>query len=136
MRSIIVWVVLLALITGCSSETQKKAEKVQEEAAVIYIGNPTVDQVLTKYQQTDIFLMNDIVYVNSEEIDWVKALDLTIGEEVMEITSQSKNSETFIEGTASILPIGTKIYKPLEKGDIYIAVVKDKEIRYLGWREG
>ncbi len=138
MRHIIIWAVLLMFITGCSSKTQMKIQHKENEVAIVHtaIGNPTANEVLTKYKQTDIFLMNGIVYVIAEEIDWVKDLDLTINKEVMEITSQSINGEDFIEGTASTLPIGTKIYKPLEKGDIYIAVVNGKEIRYLGWREG
>ncbi len=137
MRYIIIGVALLMFITGCSSEIQKKIPQ-ENEVNIMHtaIGNPTADEVLTKYKQTDIFLMNGIVYVNAEEIDWVKDLELTIGKEVMEISSQSNKGEDFIEGTASTLPIGTKIYKPIEKGDIYIAIINGKEIRYLGWREG
>lgn len=133
-------VILLTLITGCSSETQTKNTVGTKDGDNVHetntIDNPTADEVLTKHKQTDIFLMNGIVYVNAEEIDWVIDLDLTIDEEVMEIIRRSDNGKDFIEGTASILPIGTKIYKPLEKGDIYIAIVDGKEVRYFGLREG
>jgi len=80
--------------------------------------------------------MNDVVYVNAEGINWVKQSDITLGKEVLVITNQSNKGEDFVDGTATTLPLGTKIYEPIEKGDILIAIVDDTEIRYLGWREG
>ncbi len=80
--------------------------------------------------------MDEVVYVNAEKIDWVKRTELTLGEVVLEIVRQSNDGKDFTEGTATKLPVGTKIYKPIEKGDIYVAILDGREVRYLGLREG
>jgi hypothetical protein len=99
-------------------------------------GNPTVEEILQNNKDADIFMLNGVVYTNAEDIEWVNAKKLTLGEEVVEISKQTTDSNKIENGTATKLPVGTKIYEPLEKGDIYIAVVEGKEIRYLGLREG
>lgn len=52
-------------------------------------GNPTPKDFL-KDRKADIFVLDDIVYSNVENIDWVKELEYTIGEEIGEITKQTK----------------------------------------------
>ncbi|NEW07432.1 hypothetical protein GK047_15615 [Paenibacillus sp. SYP-B3998] len=101
-----------------------------------YIGNPTAKDILTNNKDADIFMLNGIIYRNAEDIKWVNERELTLGEEVGEIKKQTKKSGEFENYTATKLPVGTLIYKPVEKGDIYIAIVDNKEILYLGLREG
>lgn len=119
-------------LSACNSGQQLK----MDEEGQLYIGSPTAYEILSKNKKEDIFLMNEVVYVNAEKIDWVKKKKLTLGNVVLEIVRQSSDGEDFTEGTATKLPVGTKIYKPIEKGDIYIAIVEGREIRYLGLREG
>lgn len=100
--------------------------------------NPEVQEILSSNKDADIFLI-DVVYINAEENDvsWVNDLDLSLGNQYYEITKQATKPEEFESGTATKLPVGTKIYKPNEKhGPILIAVVNGKEIRYLGQLEG
>ncbi|WP_407272471.1 hypothetical protein [Radiobacillus sp. PE A8.2] len=100
------------------------------------IGNPTVKEILTKNNDADIFVLNGVVYSNAEDIEWVNEMELTLGKDIGEIKKQTQESDEFENFTASKLPVGTKIYEPVEKGDIYIVQVNDKERRYLGLREG
>ncbi|MET3695798.1 hypothetical protein SAMN05877753_102671 [Bacillus oleivorans] len=100
------------------------------------IGNPTVDEILEDNRNADLFLFNQIVYTNAEDLEWVKAKELTIGEEVLVISKQTNDRNKFDDGAATKLPVGTKIYKPVESGNILVAIVDRKEIRYLGLREG
>ncbi|NOU77020.1 hypothetical protein GC098_37635 [Paenibacillus sp. LMG 31458] len=52
-----------------------------------YIGNPTAKDILTNNKDSDIFMLNGIIYSNSEDIEWVNERELTLGEEVGEIKS-------------------------------------------------
>ncbi|MBW8350025.1 hypothetical protein K0H71_11260 [Bacillus sp. IITD106] len=101
-----------------------------------HIGNPTAKQILLENKDADIFVLDGIVYTNGEDIEWVNEVKLTLGEEVGEIKKRTNNGGKFENYTASKLEVGTKIYKPVEKGDIYLVIVDNKEIRYLGLREG
>ncbi|PRO64490.1 hypothetical protein [Alkalicoccus urumqiensis] len=100
-------------------------------------GNPTAEEILSNYPDADIFKARGIIYSNAQDLDWVMEQDLTLGEEITEITKQSTDSDNFGNGTATELPVGTKVYDHNEgKGAIYIAVVDGQEIRYLGEIEG
>ncbi|WP_067728724.1 hypothetical protein [Oceanobacillus damuensis] len=100
------------------------------------IGNATAAQILLENKDADIFPLNGIVYTNAEDIKWVNKEELTLGEEVGGIKKQTTDSEEFENYTATKLPVGTAIYKPVEREDIYIVKMDDKEIRYLGLIEG
>lgn len=101
-------------------------------------SNPTPGDILSSNKDADIFLVNDIVYSNAQNIEWVNEGELKLGEEVAEISKQTLDAKQFNHGTASKLAVGTKIYRPSgTKGSlIYIAVVNGEEIRYLGLMEG
>ncbi|OIJ17222.1 hypothetical protein BKP37_01450 [Anaerobacillus alkalilacustris] len=132
MKSLLILFLIIITLSACNNEQQLKMGEEEQ----LYIGSPTANEILSKNKREDIFLMNEVVYVNAEKIDWVKKADLTLGNAVFEVVRQSNDGEDFTEGTATKLPVGTKIYKTNEKGDIYIAVVDGREIRYLGFREG
>lgn len=96
-------------------------------------GNPTPKDFL-KDSKADIFVLDDIVYSNVENIEWVKELEYTIGGEVGEITKQTNNAKGFENGTSNKLPVGTIIYAT--DTPIDIAIVDGKEIPYLKMLEG
>ncbi|WP_026674783.1 hypothetical protein [Alkalihalobacterium bogoriense] len=116
----------LIMLAGCFHGTESN----------MAITNPTSENVPSQYGETDLFVWEDIVYVNAESIDWVKQLELTIQERLTNIKNQSVYGGDFSNGTASILPVGTKVYTTKERKDILIAKVGTAEVRYLGWREG
>jgi hypothetical protein len=67
----------------------------------------------------------------------VNDLDVHVGREVAEITAQTESANKFNNGTATKLPVGTKIFEPTEqRGAILIAVVNGEQIKYLGLVEG
>jgi hypothetical protein len=99
-------------------------------------GNPTAGDISISDKDADIFMLNDVIYINAEDIELVNEEKLSLGEEVLEIKKQTNESSEFVDGVATKLNVGTKIYESFGKGDIYIALVDGKEIRYLGLREG
>ena len=125
-------IIAVLLLSACNAQSSKDVE--EEEYTT---RNPTAEDILSSSPDADVFMAEGIIYSNAEEIDWVMELDLSLGEEVIEITKQTNNSSEFENGTATELPVGTKIYEPNEKrGAIYIAIVGGKEIRYIGLIEG
>ncbi|MFC4408878.1 hypothetical protein ACFOZY_00370 [Chungangia koreensis] len=118
------------LLSSCNTKETNQLNNIET-------GNPTVEEILVENENADIFLLNGIVYSNAEQIDWVVNQELTVGQEVLEITKQTSDSHDFSNGSATKLPVGTKIYEKIDgNGDIVIAIVEGKEIRYLGLREG
>ncbi|MFJ7935112.1 hypothetical protein [Sporosarcina sp. NPDC096371] len=109
---------LLVVLTGCNTG---------------YKGNPTPKDFLGN-KRADIFVLDEIVYSNAQDVDWVQGLDYTIVEQVAEITKQSGKAWGFTSGTANKLPVGTKIYNT--DSGFLIAIVEGEEIPYLGMYEG
>ncbi|MRH43246.1 hypothetical protein GH741_11200 [Aquibacillus halophilus] len=118
------------LIVGCNSKTFENSDGSDK-------GNPVAKEILSENKDADIFATINVVYRKAESVSWVEDLELSLGDEYFEITKQSTNPKEFESGTASKLPIGTKVYSPVEKhGRILIAVVDGEQIRYLGLVEG
>nr|WP_275695674.1 hypothetical protein [Fredinandcohnia sp. SECRCQ15] len=106
---------LLIILTGCIN------------------GNPTPKELLKK-DNVDIFMLDDIVFSNAQNISRVYKKDYVVGKEIGEIKKNSDQAYNFKNSTANKLPIGTKIYET--NTHIYIAIVDDKEIPYLKMVEG
>jgi hypothetical protein len=96
-------------------------------------GNPTPKDFL-KNKNADIFLLDGIVYSNAQDVEWVSELEVKLGEQIGEITKQTKNARSFKDGTANKLPVGTKIYET--NTPTYIVIIRGKEIPYLKMLEG
>ncbi|MFZ3579637.1 hypothetical protein [Virgibacillus sp. DJP39] len=127
-RKLSLILLLSIILVACNNQTTEDSGD--------QMGNPTAEEILSKNKDADIFLLNGVVYSNAEDIEWVNEQELTSDEEVGEIKKQTKDSKAFENYSATKLPVGTKLYKPVKKGDIYIVKVDGKEIRYLGLREG
>jgi hypothetical protein len=96
-------------------------------------GNPAPKDFL-KNAKADIFMLEDIVYSNAQNIEWVQQLDYKVGEQVGEITKQTDKAIVFTNGVSNKLPVGTKIYRT--NNAVYIAVIEGEEIPYLAMLEG
>lgn len=114
--------VSIIVLTGCSSKAEQSVTK-----------NPTPYEFLQN-ENADIFLLEDTVFSNAINIEWVQEETYTIGEEIGEISSQSNEAKDFKNGTANKLPVGTKIYET--DTQIFIAIVENREIPYLQMVEG
>ncbi|AGX02886.1 hypothetical protein B14911_16285 [Bacillus sp. NRRL B-14911] len=97
------------------------------------IDNPAPKDFLSD-DSADIFLLGGIVYSNAQDVDWVSDLEYQLGEQIGEITKITDKAGSFKNGTANILPVGTKIYET--DTPAYIANVDGEEIPYLKQIEG
>lgn len=127
---IYILLVLMFTLAGCNEgkEVSNTSEVTQ---------NPKAAEFLSEHPNADLFIMKGIIYKNAEDIEWVQELDLQKGEKVYEITKQSKQADELESGSATVLPVGTKIYKTAEHhGQVYLAEINGERIRYLGLIEG
>lgn len=128
MRFIFLLLSAVVLLAGC--ETDKPSSKLQ----VNRIGNPTAQEVLSNNPEANILMHSEVVFISG--IQWVEEEDLTKDEYVTEITMQTNDGERFINGAANKLPLGTKIYRVRERGDIVIAETEEGDVRYYKLVEG
>jgi len=119
------------MIVGCTNngeletnkhgelETNKHGELETNKEETITTHNPTVEEILSQDPDADILYLDEIVYATN--IDWVDELALTKGEEIGEIEKNTTSSKEFINKTANVLPVGTKIYRAKERNGMLIA---------------
>ncbi|WP_058306383.1 hypothetical protein [Gracilibacillus massiliensis] len=119
---------LVITLIACNNQPTDNSEQ--------QIGNPTAEEILADNENADIFVLNNIVYSNAEDIEWVKEQDLTLGEKVAEINKQTSNSDELNNYAATQLAVGTDIHAPIENSGILIVIVDGEELRYLGLVEG
>lgn len=125
----ILWatLILLFIIAGCNSGNRP----VTGESST---SNPTAEDILSDNPNANIFMFTDIIY--NTGIPWVDELELHKDQVVTEILEQSGDGKEFKNGTATQLPVGTKIYSTQERSDILIAETEDGDIRFYGLVEG
>lgn len=134
MKALISLCIVLFVLTGCN---HSKIIDNDRSASEVSTHNPTAKDILIQNPNADIFLYEEIIYQNASAIEWIQLLELTIGESVGTIKNEYKDDLIFNEEMATKLPIGTEIYKPLEKkGAILIVELNGREIRYYGLIEG
>ena len=130
MRNFILLICLMMFVVGCKLPAAGNEETVT-------IDNPTAVDILENDHEADIFQYNRLVYINASKIEWVQENTYERGPEISEIRKQSVEGEKFTDGTASILPIGTKIFQVVGNGQLLLMVEKDgEEIIYLALIEG
>ncbi len=119
-------------ITACAGSNPEDAKT--HSAAV---GNPAAEQILREDRNVDIFMFGGIVYQNAEQVDWVRELQLTPGQQVGEIKKRYRDGDKFENEMSTRLPEGTKIYAPKEKnGALLLVETNGQPIKYLGLIEG
>lgn len=114
--------ILLILLVGCNNVNKNTST-----------SNPTPKEYL-KYDNADIFFLNEHVFSNAQNIEWVTELEYELGEQIGEIKKLTDKASKFKNGTANKLPIGTKIFET--DTPVYIAIVDGREIPYLEMIEG
>jgi hypothetical protein len=96
-------------------------------------GNPQPSDYLD-IEESDIFMLDGYVYSNAQGITWVDETEYTLGQQIGSIQKQTDRSFGFKNGSANILPVGTKIYDT--DSPLTIAVVNGEEIPYIKQVEG
>jgi len=127
---LVMLLILLTILASCNGNTVKSTDWSSDAPKL-------AAEVLSGDADADIFMLDGIIYKNAEKVDWIRKLEVKPGEAAGEIQNVYQAGEEFSNGTASLLPAGTEIYKaePRE-GAVLIAVVNNREIRYYGMIEG
>lgn len=90
---------------------------------------------------TDYIIYQGVIYVcygPPMRLDSSPTSQYIPGDKLMEITEVSSNRAVaeLSDGTASVLPVGTEIYKCQNRGDFILALVDEEYIPYFGLIEG
>lgn len=100
------------------------------------IGNPNPKERLTKNPDADIIMVDDLTYINVEDIGREFYRELKLGKKALEIKTQTDDADDFENGTASKLAVGTAIYEAASPNQGYIAVVNNEKRLYVIIAEG
>lgn len=121
-QRILVIVISTLLLTGCG---------------VADGGKVTAKEVIKDYPEADILQYNGFIYSNMTDVEWFKQhQDQYIKNDLLgEIKQQSTSSFGFKEWSATMLPVGTKIYSTKDSG-ILIVEFDGTEIYYVQLLEG
>ena len=96
-------------------------------------GNPRPSDYLAN-EDADIFMLEGFVYSKAQGIDWVEETEYTLGQQIGVIKKRTDHSLGFGNGSANVLPVGTKIFET--NSPLAIAVVNGEEIPYIQQVEG
>ncbi|MDW0115351.1 hypothetical protein QTL97_14570 [Sporosarcina thermotolerans] len=130
--SLVFFVILTAY--GCSSSSGSSSSGTGK-LEVHSPGNPSAEEVLTSDPEADIFQFEGLIYVNG--IDWVGELTLTKGAQVGEIKKRNDTDTNFENEMSNKLPVGAKIFSPIEKkGPILLVESEGKILKYHALIEG
>ncbi|RPF55419.1 hypothetical protein [Aquisalibacillus elongatus] len=129
MKNRLLFFVIIILLVGCNDQSNNQPD-------LEISKNLDAEDILENNPDADILMVDDIIYKNAKNINWVQEKNYTLGEKIGVVEKVTDSHSQFDNFSATKLPKGAEIYEPKEKGDIYIVVVDEKEIRYLGLREG
>ena len=111
---------LIYLLIGCSNTTA---------------NDDSPQTVLKNNPNADFFIMDNIVYCNVADIDWVKELKLKEGK-ILGTINKTGVKKHFKDWNATKLDINTAIYEFEGRKDIILTKVNDKYTPYLKYVEG
>ncbi|GEL77804.1 hypothetical protein [Tenuibacillus multivorans] len=126
MKTFLPLIILLSFLGGCNIDDNNNNSQKP-------ITNPIPEDYLNN-NGADIFFLDGYVFSYASDVSWVLKLNYTLGEEIGEITNQTEQASEFEDGSANVLPVGTKIYDTDTQA--YIAIVNGKKIPYLKMMEG
>lgn len=130
--SLVFFVILTAY--GCSSSPGSSSPGTGK-LKVNSPKNPDAEEVIASDPAADIFQFEGLIYVKG--IDWVEELTLTKGEQVGEIKKRNDTDTNFENEMSNKLPVGAKIFSPIEKrGPILLVESEGKILKYLALIEG
>lgn len=114
-------IVISLSIIGCTSETSATQQMAQN--------------VMKEDNNSDIFLIESVLYkkvkvVNEEEFNSVKTTAYG------EISMNYKNNKKFQEGMASVLPLGTKLYRSVDHPEYVYSNENQRYTLYKSVPEG
>ncbi len=120
LKIIVITFLSLSLLLGCSYTSSK---------------NQLPDSILKEDSNADFFIINSIVFINAENIDWIEKIELRKGDLLGKITKTNVKSN-FKNWNATQLKKGTLIYQVIEQDNIVLVELENKFIPYLKYVEG
>lgn len=104
-------------------------------------GKVTAKDVLKQNPDADILQFDGFVYSNMTEVEWFKEDKDKYKKQSLlgEIKKQTTKSSSFLDFTATKLPVGTKVYSNKldeNRPGILIVEYEDKELYYMELLEG
>lgn len=120
LKGIVLFLLLTSLITGCFRSIK---------------NNATPEVVLKDNPNADFFIMENAVYKNAEDVQWVKDIPLKKGNILGKI-NKTHVKKNFKNWNATVLGVGTEIYKLEGRDDIVLAKKDDRYIPYIRYVEG
>ncbi|MGB8955023.1 MAG: hypothetical protein WCC10_06600 [Tumebacillaceae bacterium] len=136
MRALTVLLLTLVLLSGCM---RSAAEEHPEKTAVTSTRtshNPTPEEVLAQQPNADIFKFDGITFQKAEHREDLQTYKP--GKRLSKIEAHyTPGKQPFLNGTATLLPIGTEIYDTdVPSGPVLIVKQGDRIIYYVGLVEG
>ena len=120
LRGIVLLLLLTSLITGCFRSTK---------------NNAIPEEVLKENANGDFLIIDNTVYKNVEDVQWVRDISVKEGS-VLGRINKTKVKRNFKNWNATVLGVGTEIYKVEDRQDIVLAKKDDKYIPYIKYVEG
>ena len=120
---VLIFVSMFLLITGTGCNGLKSTASEKHT-----IGSTTALEILTKDSEADIFQYNGLIYSHAATADWAQEINHKKGRQISEIINQTTASDEFRNGTASKLPVGTKIYQIPGEGLALLTIEKNGKI--------
>ena len=117
--------VLLLMITGAGAGCA---------AVSLTVENDSPESVYAEDKNADFFVYEDTVYINAQDVEWVRNMQLTAGEQAGEIKRTDVN-KGFEDWDATVLEPGTVIYES-DASEILLAENGDELVPYLKYVEG
>lgn len=114
------FLLLASLITGCFRSTK---------------NNAIPEEVLKENPNADFLIIDNTVYKNVEDVQWVRDISVKEGS-VLGRINKTKVKRNFKNWSATMLDIGTEVYKLEGREDIVLAKKEDKYIPYIKYVEG
>lgn len=122
-RRVVILVVMVMSLTGmmgCEISTE---------------NNCSPENILKRSSDLDLFVVNNVVYVNASEVEWAKELELTKSDILGKINKTGVR-QNFTDWNATKLEVDTCIYSTEEREDLVLVEVGDRLVPYLKYVEG
>ncbi len=97
--------------------------------------NQLPNSILKNDVNADFFIMDSLVFINAENVEWVENLELEKGELLGKI-NKTNVKRNFEDWDATQLNKDTPIYKVNGRNDLVLIKLEDKYIPYIKYIEG
>lgn len=120
-KIILLGLLLLFTCTGCVGLLSVKDKNSYT------IEKWTAKEILTEDPEADIFQYNGLIYSNTHQKEFEQDVNLEKGKQISKIIKQTTDSAKFVDGSATKLPVDTKIYQVPDQGLAVLTIIKNDQ---------